>query len=46
MCLAVVKQMHHEWKWVERMNWKDGNPEWTAQLISRLWQHSKRVRNG
>ena len=46
MCLAVIKEMHHEWKWAEMMGWKDGNPEWTAQLISRLWQHTTRVRNG
>ena len=46
MCLAVVKEMHHEWKWAEIMGWKDGNPEWTAQLISRLWQHAKQVKNG
>ncbi len=45
MCLAVVKEMHHEWQWAEIMGWKDGNPEWTAQLISRLSQHTTRVRN-
>ena len=46
MCLAVVKEMHHEWKWAEMMGWKDGNPEWTAQLVSRLRQHTARIKNG
>ena len=46
MCLAVIKEMHHEWKWAEMAGWKDGNPEWTAQLISRLWQHAERVKHG
>ena len=46
MCLAVVKEMYHEWQWAETMGWKDGNPEWTAQLINRLWQHGERVNNG
>ena len=45
MCLAVIKEMHHEWQWAEIMGWKDGNPEWTAQLVSRLWQHVERVKN-
>ena len=43
LCLAVVKEMHHEWNWAETMGWKDGNPEWTAQLINRLCQHASRV---
>lgn len=45
MCLAVVKEMHHEWKWAEMMGWANGNPEWTAQLISRLWQHAEHLRS-
>ena len=45
MCLAVVKEMHHEWQWAEIMGWKNGNPEWTAQLISRLWQHVAQIEN-
>ena len=39
MCLAVVKEMHQEIEWAKTMGWADGNPEWTAQLISRLFQH-------
>lgn len=39
MCLAVVKEMHHEIEWATTMGWPNGNPEWTAQLISRLLQH-------
>jgi len=45
MCLAVVKELHHEWRWAEIMAWTDGNPEWTAQLINRLWQHRQRLQN-
>ena len=45
MCLAVIKEMHHEWTWAEMMGWKDGNPEWTAQLIGRLFQHIQEVKN-
>jgi hypothetical protein len=43
MCLAVVKEMHHEMEWAGRCSWKDLNPEWTAQLINRLVQHAERV---
>ena len=43
MCLAVVKEMHHEVEWAKRCGWKDLNPEWTAQLINRLVQHADRA---
>lgn len=39
MCLAVVKEMHAEIAWANRMEWPNGNPEWTAQLIRRLGHH-------
>jgi hypothetical protein len=43
MCLAVIKEMHSEIEWAETMGWANGNPEWTAQLISRLFQHRRAV---
>jgi hypothetical protein len=39
MCLAVIKEMHHEMEWARRCGWKDLNPEWTAQLVNRLFEH-------
>lgn len=39
MCLAVVKEMRHEMEWARRCGWKDLNPEWTAQLVNRLFEH-------
>jgi hypothetical protein len=39
MCLAVIKEMHHEMEWARRCGWQDLNPEWTAQLINRLFKH-------
>jgi hypothetical protein len=43
MCLAVIKEMHHEMEWARLCGWKDLNPEWTAQLINRLFQHVQLV---
>ena len=40
MCLAVIKEMHHEMEWARLCGWKDLNPEWTAQLFNRLFQHA------
>ena len=40
MCLGVIKEMHHEMEWARLCGWKDLNPEWTAQLVNRLLQHS------
>jgi hypothetical protein len=39
MCLAVIEEMHHEMEWARRCGWKDLNPEWTAQLVNRLFEH-------
>jgi len=39
MALATIHEMHREIRWAEMMQWADGNPEWTAQLISRLQHH-------
>lgn len=39
MCLAVMGEMWSEINWAEATGWPDGNPEWTAQLISRLFHH-------
>ena len=39
MCLAVIKEMHHEMEWARLCNWENLNPEWTAQLVNRLFQH-------
>lgn len=44
MCLATIKEMHSELIWAETMNWDNGNPEWTAQLISRLLQYREAMR--
>lgn len=43
MCLATVKEMHAEIIWANEMRWQNGNPEWTAQLISRLMYHLQSV---
>jgi hypothetical protein len=42
MGLAVIKEMHHEMEWARRCGWKDLNPEWTAQLVRRLFEHAGR----
>ncbi len=44
MCLAVIKEMHHEMDWARLCGWKDLNPEWTAQLINRMFQHVQLVK--
>lgn len=43
MCLAIIKEMHHEIQWARACDWKDLNAEWTAQLIRRLVEHSSRA---
>lgn len=44
MGLAVVKEMHAEIAWANRVGWPDGNPEWTAQLVRRLRFHLVDIR--
>jgi len=39
MCLATVKEMTHEMEWAGLCSWEHQNPEWTAQLIRRLFEH-------
>jgi len=39
MCLATVKEMAHEMEWARLCSWEYQNPEWTAQLIHRLFEH-------
>ena len=43
MCLAVIKEMLHEMEWARRCGWQDLNPEWTAQLIKRLFEHHEHM---
>ena len=43
LCMATVKEMYTEIAWAKTMGWKDDNPEWTAQLISRLFQYLSRL---
>ncbi len=45
MCIAVIKEMHHEMEWAGLCGWKDLNPEWTAQLVNRLTHHSSYFKN-
>ena len=40
MCLAVIKEMHHEMEWARLCGWNDLNPEWTAQLVNRMSHHA------
>ncbi len=40
MCLATIKEMRHEMEWARVCGWKDLNPEWTAQLVNRLFEHA------
>ena len=40
MCLATIFEMDHEMRWAEVCGWPQLNPEWTAQLLNRLLQHS------
>jgi len=42
MCLATVKEMRHEMEWARLCGWKHQNPEWTAQLVHRMFEHRAR----
>ena len=41
LCLAVVKELNAEQLAAEVMGLQDGNAEWTAQLVNRLFEHRK-----
>lgn len=43
MGLAVIREAYAEWRWALSVEWPDGNPEWTAQLMNRLFQHRDRI---
>jgi hypothetical protein len=43
MSIAVVKEIAAEIAWANAMGWADGNPEWTAQLLSRMHYHLQSV---